>query len=118
MFKTPILLLVYNRSKYLKKLLNILQKIKAQNIYVSFDGPKKDEKDIFKCQKVIEKIDKINWKCNVQKNHLDKKKFIPRNLFGEKIPFSRNRFQKNDELNDFLYSVILEMDILQFIHGI
>ena len=43
MFKTPILLLVYNRSQYLKKLLNILQKIKAQNIYVSFDGPKKDE---------------------------------------------------------------------------
>ena len=42
MFKTPILLLVYNRSQYLKKLLNILQKIKAQNIYVSFDGPKKN----------------------------------------------------------------------------
>ena len=37
----------------------------------------------------------------INKNHLDKKKFIPKNLFGEKIPFSRNRFQKNDELNDF-----------------
>lgn len=37
----------------------------------------------------------------INKNHLDKKKFIPKNLFGEKIPFSRNRFQRNDELNDF-----------------
>ena len=37
----------------------------------------------------------------INKNYLDKKKFIPKNLFGEKIPFSRNRFQKNDELNDF-----------------
>lgn len=37
----------------------------------------------------------------INKNHLDKKKFVPKNLFGEKIPFSRNRFQKNDELNDF-----------------
>jgi DNA (cytosine-5)-methyltransferase 1 len=30
-----------------------------------------------------------------------KKSFQPKDLFGEQIPASRNRFQKNDELNDF-----------------
>ena len=30
-----------------------------------------------------------------------KKSFQPKDLFGEQIPVSRNRFQKNDELNDF-----------------
>lgn len=30
-----------------------------------------------------------------------KKTFEPREIFGEKLPMGRNRFQKNDELNDF-----------------
>ncbi|MDJ0556877.1 MAG: hypothetical protein QNJ68_21010 [Microcoleaceae cyanobacterium MO_207.B10] len=32
---------------------------------------------------------------------ITKKKFHPEVLFGEKVPVSRGRFQKNDELNDF-----------------
>ena len=44
---------------------------------------------------------KIIDNLDIKANHLNKKKFIPKNLFGEKIPFSRNRFQKDDELNDF-----------------
>ena len=50
-----------------------------------------------KSKQLIKIIDGLD----INENHLDKKKFVPRNLFGEKIPFSRNRFQKNDELNDF-----------------
>ncbi len=30
-----------------------------------------------------------------------KKTFDPKEIFGEKIPLGRNRFQRNDELNDF-----------------
>jgi DNA (cytosine-5)-methyltransferase 1 len=46
-------------------------------------------------------LSKIIDGLDINPNHLNKKKFIPTNLFGEKIPFSRNRFQKDDELNDF-----------------
>ncbi len=46
-------------------------------------------------------LSKIFDGLDINPIHLNKKKFIPKNLFGEKIPFSRNRFQKNDELNDF-----------------
>jgi len=44
---------------------------------------------------------KIFDNLDIKSSHLNKKKFIPKNIFGEKIPFSRNRFQKDDELNDF-----------------
>ena len=37
----------------------------------------------------------------VNKKDLKKRKLIPRDLFGERIPISRNRFQRPDELNDF-----------------
>jgi len=46
-------------------------------------------------------LTKIIDNLDIKSIHLKKKKFIPKNLFGEKIPFSRNRFQKDDELNDF-----------------
>ncbi|MBP0001495.1 MAG: DNA cytosine methyltransferase [Cyanobacteria bacterium SID2] len=37
----------------------------------------------------------------VSKRNISKKKFSPNVLFGDKIPASRGRFQKVDELNDF-----------------
>ena len=40
-------------------------------------------------------IDELPSRRNIKKN------FQPKDLFGEQIPASRNRFQKNDELNDF-----------------
>lgn len=34
-------------------------------------------------------------------HHIKKEKLEPKNLFGERIPMGRNRFQKVNELNDF-----------------
>ncbi len=42
---------------------------------------------------ILDKIDELSL--------IDKPKINPYILFGEKIPYSRNRFQKNDEFNDF-----------------
>lgn len=38
---------------------------------------------------------------NVEKNKVIKNKFNPNQIHGDRIPASRNRFQKVDELNDF-----------------
>lgn len=46
-------------------------------------------------------LDTVMDNVKILKSHIKKKKFLPRDLFGERIPFSRNRFQKQDELNDF-----------------
>ena len=46
-------------------------------------------------------LHKIFDDINFSKKHLLKKNFLPRDLFGERIPVSRNRFQRENELNDF-----------------
>ena len=60
---------------------------------VNFDFPK----PLNKSKTLIEIMDDLK----INKKHLIKKKFLPEKIFGKKIPFSRNRFQKSDELNDF-----------------
>jgi DNA (cytosine-5)-methyltransferase 1 len=47
------------------------------------------------------KLAQIMDNLEINKKHLKKQKFSSDILFGEKIPFSRNRFQKSDEFNDF-----------------
>ena len=47
------------------------------------------------------KLAQIMDNLEINKKHLIKQKFSSQILFGEKIPFSRNRFQKSDEFNDF-----------------
>ena len=73
-------------------------------------GFKKDYKVSFnfpsplnKTKTLIEVMDNLK----VDKKHLIKKKFLPVEIFGTKIPFSRNRFQKSDELNDFFIFISL-----------
>ena len=46
-------------------------------------------------------LNKIFKDIKFNKDHLKKKNFLPRDLFGERIPASRNRFQRENELNDF-----------------
>ena len=60
---------------------------------VDFNFPK----PLNKSKTLIEVMDNLV----INKKHLIKQKFLPEKIFGTKIPFSRNRFQKSDELNDF-----------------
>ena len=60
---------------------------------VDFNFPK----PLNKSKTLIEVMDNLV----INKKHLIKQKFLPEKIFGSKIPFSRNRFQKSDELNDF-----------------
>ena len=64
---------------------------KHQNNKFSFPNP------VSKHTKLAQVMDNLE----INKKHLKKQKFSSDILFGEKIPFSRNRFQKSDEFNDF-----------------
>ena len=66
-----------------------IQKKFNTNFY--FPSPVKDVTPLYKI------FNDIKFK----EDYFNKKKFLPRDLFGERIPFSRNRFQRPDELNDF-----------------
>ena len=64
---------------------------KNKNNKFSFPNP------VSKHTKLAQVMDNLE----INKKHLKKQKFSSDILFGEKIPFSRNRFQKSDEFNDF-----------------
>jgi len=65
----PVLILGYNRPKHIKKLITSLKKIKPKNIFISLDGPKKNETDRIKCHVVKNEIEKINWSCEIKKKY-------------------------------------------------
>lgn len=72
MFKTPIVLLVFNRADTLKKILKILEELKPSNILVVADGPRVGRlDDINRCKDVRGLIDSITWDCNIQRNYSD-----------------------------------------------
>jgi hypothetical protein len=101
-FKSPILIIIFNRSKYLKKISTILNKIKPLKIYIAADGPRKNVKyDLLKC-KIARKtlLNNINWKCKILK------KFSKKNLGVKKnIIESLNWFFQNESKG-----IILEDD--------
>ena len=66
---TPILLLFFNRSKNVKQLINRLKITKPKKIFISLDGPRKNNsKDLIEIRKILEIITSINWNCEVTKN--------------------------------------------------
>lgn len=68
-------------------------------------GFRKDLKDNFKSFKFPESIGhKLLLKDLFEIKDLEqieKKTFLPKDIFGEKTPIGRNRFQNNNQLNDF-----------------
>jgi hypothetical protein len=73
--KTPILLILFNRIEITKELLLSLQKIKPENLYIYFDGPRenciKDDTNAF--LQIEELIDKyVDWTCQLNIKHSKK----------------------------------------------
>lgn len=72
MFKTPIVLLVFNRVDTLNEIFNILKKLKPSCILVVADGPRSGRLDDIKgCKDVRDLIDSIRWDCDIHKNYSD-----------------------------------------------
>ena len=65
---TPVLILLFNRPKETKILINRLRNIKPSKIYISQDGPRDQlSNDIILCQKVKDIINEIDWNCKIKK---------------------------------------------------
>ena len=69
MSNVPVLILIYNRPDYTKKLIKNLRKIRPKKIFIFCDGPKSDDDEAL-CQKAINESLKIDWNCSIKKNFL------------------------------------------------
>ena len=68
--KSPVLIIVFNRPDFVENLIKILRAVKPRTIYIAADGPRDGVlKDLDKCLKVKNEIDKIDWECNIQKKY-------------------------------------------------
>lgn len=102
-FKIPILLIAFNRPKYLGKLIEKLKIIQPKKIYIALDGPRPNIPEDKKLCKEVKLIfeQKINWDC------LIKKKYEKKNLGTKKAVYSAiSWFFKNEKMG-----IILEDDI-------
>ena len=67
---SPILIIIFNRPQFVKKLINILRRVQPSRVYVVADGPREGEiGDIANCSNAINEIDKIDWKCHIEKKY-------------------------------------------------
>ena len=67
MYKIPVLLLAYNRTKNIKKILKILKELKVVKLYVSLDGPKNTRLDIRQNDRIKLFFENIKWKHKIKK---------------------------------------------------
>ena len=100
---TPILLITFNRPKYVKIMLEALKKANVKSLFVFRDGPRPSCKtDYDNCELVKSLIDGIDWGCDVKTN------FMQNNLGCGYGPYSAISwaFQFTDKL------IILEDDCI------
>jgi len=66
MFKTPVLLLAFNRPHLFRELISCLREIAPINLYISIDGPREcNESDIQNVTETLSLIETIDWECNL-----------------------------------------------------
>lgn len=71
-FSIPIVLIVFNRPDFAKRLIDALRLIKPDKIYVVADGPRQDHpEDIPRCEATRLMIGGIDWLADVKTRFLD-----------------------------------------------
>ena len=72
-FDIPILLLVFNRPKLTKIVLNRIREKRPKYLFIAADGPRKNQpEDAQKCSEVREIVDElIDWPCEVKTLYRD-----------------------------------------------
>ena len=70
MFKTPILVIIFNRPDFAKNALLTLSQLKPEKLYVISDGPrtKEEEQSVRQTREIFNTID---WNCEVKYNYSD-----------------------------------------------
>jgi len=69
--KIPIALIIFNRAKQTKQVIDALRLVKPEKLYVVADGPRNKDEQV-KCTDARSVIETIDWKCEIKKKYSDK----------------------------------------------
>tara|TARA_Y100001970_G_scaffold248250_1_gene317633 strand:+ start:708 stop:1646 length:939 start_codon:yes stop_codon:yes gene_type:complete len=101
--KIPILIIAFNRPKYIDRLIKKIEIVRPEKLYIAIDGPRENNNnDKYLCDEVKSIFEKkVNWKCSI------KKKYEKTNLGTKEAVYSAIRWLfDNEEMG-----IILEDDI-------
>lgn len=86
MFKTAVLLIVFNRPETTQQVFDAIRKAKPSKLYVSADGARPDKPGEYeKCQQVRQIVSQVDWECKLFTQFHDKNlgcSFGPRSAFS------------------------------------
>jgi hypothetical protein len=102
-FNIQITIIIFNRPKETKALLDCLSEIKPKTLYVISDGPRPSQnEDISKVKATRDLINTIDWECNITKLYSDQNMgCMMRVSSGLSLVFDKEK-----------YSIILEDDCI------
>ena len=67
MYKTPILLLIFNREDTTQKVFDVIRLQKPKYLFVAADGARKNKSDeVERCQRVRDIIKQVDWDCELK----------------------------------------------------
>ena len=67
MFKTPVLLILFNRPDITQRTFEAIRRVRPQHLFVAADGPRPGKPtDAERCQAARAVIDQVDWPCAVQ----------------------------------------------------
>jgi hypothetical protein len=69
-FKTPVVIIAYNRPWLLKQVLTVVRQVQPTQLFLVVDGPNLERpEDQHKCQQVREILSTVDWSCQVFRNY-------------------------------------------------
>lgn len=73
-YKTPILVITFNRADHVRNVLTEIRKVQPDELYIAQDGPRVDRlDDIYKIHAVREVINEmVDWSCNLHTLYQEK----------------------------------------------
>ncbi|MCX7605791.1 MAG: hypothetical protein N2170_00820 [Bacteroidia bacterium] len=79
----PVLLLVYNRLDTLKRVWDVLRRVKPRILFISADGPKSAPEDVLRTEAVRKFVQsQIDWPCDAYFNFLSENEGCKRAVSG------------------------------------
>jgi hypothetical protein len=69
---TPVVLIIYNRPRLIKSLINRLREVQPSHLLILADGPKMGSSiDMQACALARTEIEKIDWPCTIDRNYAE-----------------------------------------------
>jgi hypothetical protein len=73
LFRTPVLLVIFNRPETTRLVFEAIRKVKPPRLYIAADGPRKGvNSDIINCREARKIVERVDWECKVETLFRDK----------------------------------------------